>query len=85
MASEGVNTLLEMGQTQFPFFSVRKKTQQRPETPLRCFISAFSVSHSDTVQLSRFSLNMHHTEDYLARTKIIEKQIENTKFPNIRT
>jgi len=64
MSSIGVTKLLEMGQKQFPFFSVRKKTQQSPVTPLRCFISVVSVSHSDTVQLSRFSLNMHHTEGY---------------------
>jgi len=33
MASERVTKLLETGQTQFLFFSVRKKTQQSPETP----------------------------------------------------
>jgi hypothetical protein len=73
MSSVGVTKLLEMGQRQFSFFSVRKKTQQSPETPPRSFISVLSVSHSDTVQSSRFSLNMHHTEDYLARKKIMEK------------
>jgi hypothetical protein len=72
-SSEGKTNLLEMEQTQFTFFSVRKKTEQSPETPLRCFISVFSVSHSDTGQLSRFSLNMHYTEGNLERTKIMEK------------
>lgn len=49
---KGVKTLSEMEQKQFPFFSVRRKAQQSPVTPLRCFISVFSVSHSDTAIVS---------------------------------